>query len=178
MELHTGAVEVARTAGVVAGVLGSGVADGQVARRVVRALDHLRLYGQSAPRVVQLSFLVIPEHVERHLEGMLHDALQRHSAPYLHVAVLVAQYLDLWHCGRPGCVLALSFFQTPKFCVRSLFVFTLVIKKQFWVVETFEWTCVILKKIWFRICWKIFSLFFVKLSKLFFIANFGNLKKN
>ena len=96
MKLHARAVQTARTAGVIARVFPPRFMDYEAANRVV--IDPLRLDVDFVQLVVEYAVaLVVPENVERTLEGLLDHAPYRHCASGLHVHVAIAYDLDLWH---------------------------------------------------------------------------------
>lgn len=97
MQLHARAVQVARVASIVTRVLPSGVVDHQAAHDVL--IHPLRLNVDLGQLVIEHALaVVVPEDVERALEGLLYHASYRDCAPGLHVHVAVPQDLDLWHC--------------------------------------------------------------------------------
>lgn len=96
MQLHARTVQIARTAGVITGVLPPGVVDHETAHRIV--IDPLSLYVDLILLIIENAIaLVIPEDVERPLQGLLYHATYGDRASSFHVHVPVAYDLDLWH---------------------------------------------------------------------------------
>lgn len=96
MKLHARAVQTARTASVISRIFPPRFVDQEAADRVV--IDPLRLDVDLVQLIVQNAItLVVPENVERALEGLLDHTSYRNCTPGLHVHVAVAYDLDLWH---------------------------------------------------------------------------------
>lgn len=96
MKLHARAVQTARTASVISRIFPPRFVDQEAADRVV--IDPLRLDVDLVQLVVQNAItLVVPENVERALEGLFDHTSYRNCTPGLHVHIAVAYDLDLWH---------------------------------------------------------------------------------